>query len=141
MAYTFLVIDGSEGEAARTMQQLAVAQRGAEVLSASSGKGAVALLESRKVVPSLILVDFNLPDMNGIEFLGLVRQTRWLSQTPVAMLSEAVEDRHVVSCYRLGASAFLTKPVQMHELRETLRDFARPSQLLSSAPGSHSAAA
>lgn len=141
MSYTFLVVDKSEGEAARTVQQLAVAQRGAEVLVASSGEGALALLEARRVAPSLIFLDFSLPDMNGIELLGRIRQTRWLSQVAVAMLSQAVEDRQVVSCFRLGVCAFLTKPVQAHELRETLRDFARPSQHLSSLPGRHSAAA
>ena len=140
MSYTFLVVDKSEGEAARTVQQLAAAQRGAEVLVASSGEGALALLEARRVAPSLIFLDFSLPDMNGIELLGRIRQTRWLSQVAVAMLSQAVEDRQVVSCFRLGVCAFLTKPVQAHELRETLGDFARPSQHLSS-PGRHSAAA
>lgn len=141
MSYTFLVIDKSANEAARTLQQLTVAQRGAEVLTATSGQGAIALLEERKLAPSLIFLEFNLPDMNGIEFLGKVRQTRWLSQVPVAMLSEAVEDRHIVSCYRLGLCAFLTKPVQAFELRETLRDFSRPSQHLSGLPGTRSAAA
>ncbi len=141
MPYTFLVVDKSEADAARTMQQLALAQRGAEVLFASSGEGALALLEARKLAPSLIFLDFSLPDMNGIAFLGMIRQTRWLSQAPVAMLSEPVEDRHVVSCFRLGVCAFLTKPVPAHELRETLRDFARPSQHLSLLPDTHSAAA
>jgi len=141
MSYTFLVVDKSANEAARTLQQLAVAQRGAEVLTATSGQGAIALLEERKLALSLIFLEFNLPDMNGIEFLGKVRQTRWLSQVPVAMLSEAVDDRHIVSCYRLGLCAFLTKPVQAFELRETLRDFSRPSQHLSGLPGTRSAAA
>ena len=141
MSYTFLVVDKSEADAARTMQQLAVAQRGAEVLFASSGERALELLEARKLAPSLIFLDFSLPDMNGIAFLGMIRQTRWLSQAPVAMLSEPVEDRHVVSCFRLGVCAFLTKPVQAHELRETLRDCAWPSQHLSLLPDTHSAAA
>lgn len=141
MSYTFLVVDKSEADAARTMQQLAPAQRGSEVLFASSGERALELLEGRKLAPSLIFLDFSLPDMNGIAFLGMIRQTGWLSQVPVAMLSEPVEDRHIVSCFRLGVCAFLTKPVQAHELRETLRDFARPPQHLSSLPGRQSEAA
>ena len=128
MAYSFLVIDGDERVLARSVQQVAAAQRGAEVLSASSGEAALELLEARHCEPSLIFVDFNLPDMNAIEFLGAIRQSRWLSHVPVALLSESVEDRNVVSCYRLGACAFLTKPVQGHELREAVRDFARPAR-------------
>lgn len=134
MSYTFLVVDDVEREAARSVQQLTAAQRGAEVIVVSSGQEALALLEARQIIPSLIFLNFALPDMNGIEFLGHVRQTPWLAQAPVALLTSPISDRDVVSCCRLGASAILTKPVQTHELRETLRDFSRPSQVIGGPP-------
>jgi CheY-like chemotaxis protein len=133
MAWTFLVVDDNEVEAGRAVQQLRAIQPGAEVLSATSGGAAIRLLEERRIVPSLTFVDFSMPGMNGIEFLGQMRQRRWLERAPVAILSEPVDDRHVVNCYRLGACAFLTKPAKTHELRETLRDFAQPSQQMTAA--------
>jgi DNA-binding NarL/FixJ family response regulator len=71
--------------------------------------------------------------MNGIEFLGKVRQRRWLERVPVTLLSEPVDDRIVITCYRLGAAAFLTKPARQYELREAVRDFAIPAERMAAA--------
>lgn len=139
MAWTFLVVDDNEAEAARAVQQLRAIQPAAEILTARDGEEAIHLLEERKIVPSLTFADFAMPGMNGIELLGQMRQRRWLERAPVAILSEPVADRHVVNCYRLGACAFLTKPAKTHELRETLRDYAQPSQQMTAGtavPGS-----
>lgn len=130
MEYLFLVVDSAEREAAQSARQIQAAQRGAEVIVATTGEEALALLARRKVVPSLIFLDFSLPDMNGIEFLGRVRQARWLAQAPVAMLTEPVPDRDVLICHRLGVCAFLTKPVQTFDLRGSIRDYARQARVI-----------
>ena len=133
MAWTFLVVDPNTDEAQRTVQQLRAMQPGAEVLVAGGGDAALALLEDRKLVPSLVFAEFELGDMNGIDLLSAFRHQRWLERVPVAMLTRPVADRHVVSCFRLGVCAFLSKPVPAHELRETARDFARPSLQMNAA--------
>src|SRR5512142_893144 len=133
MAWVFLVVDDNQAEAARLVQQLHAIERGAEVLTASSGQEALSLLEEKRVVPSLTFVEFAMPEMNAIELLGKIRQQRWLELAPVAISADVARDRDVVSCYRLGACAFLTRPVQLHELRETVRDYARPAERMTSA--------
>lgn len=133
MAWTFLIIDHNAEESALTAEQLKRLQPGCDVLTTRSGAAALALLEEQRLVPSLTFLDYSLPDLNGIEFLGSLRHTRWLDGAPVAMLTGPANDRVVVTCYRLGAAAFLTKPVPLHELRETLRAFARPAKRMTSA--------
>ena len=150
MAWTFLVVDHNGVESARTAEQLRRVQPGCDVLMSGSGAAALTLLKERRLVPSLTLLEYTLPDMNGIEFLAELRHTRWLDGAPVAMLSDHVADRLVVTCYRFGVAAFLTKPVALYDLRATLRDFAHPVRLMTSAtvvpasgaahPGSQSAA-
>lgn len=137
MAWSFLVVDESPDEAQRTVQQLRAMQPTAEVLLANSGEAALALLEERKLIPSLIFSEFELGDMNGIELLSAIRHQRWLERVPVAMLTRPVPDRHVVSCFRLGVCAFLSKPVPGHELRETVRDFAVRSVQMTAASVVH----
>ena len=127
MARTFLVIDANEADAARTAGMLRSIEPAATVLLAGDGSAALALLEEQRVVPALTFLDFGSHGMNAMDFLGQVRSRRWLERAPVAMLSRVIADRDVVTCYRLGAAAFLTKPVRVHELRETLRDFALPA--------------
>jgi CheY-like chemotaxis protein len=133
MAWTFLVVDGNELDSAQTAAQLRRLQPSAEILTASDGRTAFDLLETQRLVPSLTFIDFAMPGMNAIEFLGELRRLRWLDKAPIAMLTEPIADRHVVNCYRFGACAFLTKPVPLYHLRETLRDYAEPARRLTAA--------
>ena len=80
-----------------------------------------------------IITDVRMPGMSGIELLGEVRHRRWLERAPVAMLSQPVADKVVVTSYRLGACAFLSKPARAHELREAVRDFAQAPLRMSAA--------
>jgi len=126
MRTLFLVIDGSATDAERTASSLQNIDRTARVLTATTVDGGLALLEERRTVPSLIFLDAQLPDGEAIRLLNEVRAGRsWLQKAPVAMLSNSTDDRLVVTSYRLGACAFLTKPVRTFDLRDTIRDFSR----------------
>ncbi len=130
MKRVFLVVDNLEHEAAATAAQLQRLDPACDVLQAVSGEAAMALLEERRVSPSLVLLEYQLPGMNGIDTIGALRRNRWLDRVPIAMLTTPVADRLVVNCYRLGACAFLTKPVPNHELREVVRDHAIEARLM-----------
>lgn len=132
MQRVFLVVDPRESDAEQTATQLQRIDPGAEVLRASSGEAAVALLEERRISPSLVFLEYNLPGLNGIDTIGALRRTRWLDRVPIAMLTDVIADRLVVNCYRLGACAFLTKPVLNHELREVVRDHGTVARQMSS---------
>ncbi len=103
---------------------------GWEVLGAGSGPGGLALLEDRRIAPSLIFADFAMPGMNMIQFLGAVRGRRWLDGVRVAVLTGSAADRDIVTCYRLGACAFASKPVNRHELRAVIGDWSRPAKAI-----------
>jgi CheY-like chemotaxis protein len=127
MRSSFLIIDPHSNEAEQTRRMLERIQPRAEIRQANSGNEALSLLAQWRTAPSLVFVEFGLPDMTAIELLGQFRQERWLEGTPVALLSQMVDDRVIVHCYRLGASAFLAKPVKAHELRDVIREFGRPT--------------
>ncbi|MCC6388225.1 MAG: response regulator [Dehalococcoidia bacterium] len=133
MRHTFLVVDSQPSDLENTARQLKLVVPGAEILTAPSAEAALALLEEQRIVPSMIFVDYHLPGMSGIEMLGEVRHRRWLERAPVAMLSQPVADKVVVTSYRLGACAFLSKPARAHELREAVRDFAQAALRMSAA--------
>lgn len=133
MKWTFLVVDDNETELRGTTAQLARVYPGAEMLTASSGSAALTLLEERRIIPSLMLVDFAMPGMNAVEFLSELKMRRWLERAPVIVVSEPIADRHIVTCYRMGAASFLAKPVHQFELRQAIREFARPAQQMAAA--------
>ena len=127
----FLVIDPNEADGTRTVKQLTTVIPVSEATWVPSAETALALLESQRLVPSLIFSALELPGMTGLELLGEIRLRRWLERAPVAILSELASDRQIIASYRLGACAFLAKPVRPHELREAVRDFGIPAVQLS----------
>ncbi len=130
MARIYLLVDADENDATRFAQQLRAIEPGCEVLLAGSGPAGLALLEERRVAPSLVFADLATPGMNIIQFLGAVHGRTWLEGVRVAVLTRTVADNDVMTCYRLGACAFMTKPVRRHELRAVIGDWARPARML-----------
>jgi len=128
MARIYLLVDANEHDAARFAQLLCTVEPGCEVLCADSGPDALALLEERRVAPSLIFADFAMPGMNMVQFLAAVRSRPWLDGVRVAVLISSIADKDVVTCYRLGACTFVTRPANRHELREVVQEWARDSR-------------
>ena len=62
--------------------------------------------------PGLILLDINLPKMNGLEVLTHIKQDRTLRRIPVIMLTASKRDEDVLKSYDNGANSFLQKPVE-----------------------------
>jgi CheY-like chemotaxis protein len=63
--------------------------------------------------PDLILLDLNMPRMNGREFLSIIKADEDLKAIPVVILTTSDVERDVVASYQLGASGYITKPVDM----------------------------
>ena len=72
--------------------------------------------------PDLVLVDYKMPEMNGIEFIKQFRANPVLNHVPVIMIT-SIEDRNVrYEALEAGATDFLTKPVDHHECRARCRN-------------------
>lgn len=70
--------------------------------------------------PDLILLDLNLPNVNGLEVLRRVRASKDLSTIPVIMLSASDRDEDVVKSYELGANAYIVKPVEFEKFQHAI---------------------
>jgi CheY-like chemotaxis protein len=85
---------------------------------AENGLEALAMLRSQngknQIVPPfrrLILLDLNMPKMNGLEFLHQLRADPELKSTPVVVLTTSAEDRDRLEAYNLNVAGYLLKPV------------------------------
>ena len=80
--------------------------------------------------PGLIILDLQLPAINGLELLKLIRQTpanvhtEWKT-IPIAILSGAAQQEDINRCYQAGANSFLIKPVEFEELHTLLEIMCR----------------
>lgn len=62
--------------------------------------------------PDLILMDINMPVLDGIETLKQIREDKKLDSVPVIMLTTSDSNMDVKQCYQMGANAYVTKPVE-----------------------------
>ncbi len=88
---------------------------GHESVPASNGVDAFEQLKQHEDV-RLILLDWNMPEMNGIEFLREIKVRPVLSEIPVIMLTTESERRKMIEAIEAGAKHYLTKPFQPETL-------------------------
>ena len=102
-----LVVDDEEPN--RDLLSRRLKRAGYEVATASSGPEALAHLDSHEI--ATVLLDVQMPGMDGLEVLGAIRR-RWTdAQLPVLMVTAKVENHDIVMALERGASDYITKPV------------------------------
>lgn len=82
--------------------------------------GPEALERMRRSVPDVVLLDLNLPGMDGRQILTAMRETPELLDVPVIVLTSSASPDDVRWCYRNGASAYVRKVGDFHAFREAL---------------------
>lgn len=73
--------------------------------------------------PGVLLLDINLPKVDGFEVLHWIKETPGLKRMPVVMLTTSSRDEDRLRSYDLGANAYMTKPVGMEKLTQALLAF------------------
>ena len=86
------------------------------------GKSALDYLRDSSHVPTLILLDINLPCYSGLEILSLMRKLDHLRGIPIIMFSSSQLDEEIKAAYRLGANSYVAKPSSHVELESTIGD-------------------
>ena len=71
--------------------------------------------------PDLILLDLNLPRIDGKQVLREIRADEKLKEIPVVMLTTSAEERDIIESYRLGVNAYITKPVEVQDFMESVQ--------------------
>lgn len=73
--------------------------------------------------PCIILLDLNMPIMNGIEFLQAVKNDILLKRIPVVVLTTSKEEQDKISSFDLGVAGYMAKPVDYRHFVEVMRTF------------------
>lgn len=97
----------------------ALEQSGVSVLIATSGQSALAIID--RITPDLILLDAVMPGMDGFETCRRLKANPAASQVPVIFMTGLTETEHVVNALDSGGVDYLTKPINIDELRARIR--------------------
>jgi len=71
--------------------------------------------------PALILLDLNLPDMNGVDILAKIKNDEVLKRTPVVVLTTTDDKVEIQRCYDMGCNVYITKPVNYEAFADAIR--------------------
>jgi two-component system, response regulator len=94
-----------------------VARDGAEAIAALSMES----IEGYGDLPAVILLDLNLPKVDGIEVLRHIRAAERTRLVPVVILTSSEEERGVIESYKLGANSYIRKPVDFAEFIDAMK--------------------
>jgi chemotaxis protein histidine kinase CheA/FixJ family two-component response regulator len=116
-----LVVDDSL--TVRRASQRLLERHGYEVALARDGIEGLALLRERR--PAAVLLDIEMPRMDGFELLAAVRDDSQLRDLPIVMITSRIADRHRQRARQLGVSAYMGKPYPEEELVSLLSGLCR----------------
>lgn len=114
-----IVIDDSR--AIRMILANTLAELGYEVSQAANGKEGLAVVERESDPISLILVDWNMPEMNGLEFVKHLRANARYSSIPLMMVTTETEISQMVAALEAGANEYVMKPFTKEIIADKLR--------------------
>lgn len=123
-----LIVEDEPGDA--RLMQLALRNGGFAIEMNAAGDGVEALQMLRREGerfraaprPDLILLDLNMPRLDGRECLAALKQDESLRDIPVVILTTSEVERDVLTSYTLGAAGFITKPMDVIKFIAAIRD-------------------
>jgi CheY-like chemotaxis protein len=135
-----LLVEDDPGDALLVREALADDERIDEISVASDGVFALERLnDSELPLPDLILLDLNLPRMDGRELLAEIKREPRFAPIPVVVLTTSDAERDVLRSYELHANAFVTKPRDLNRFLSVVREIDRFFVTIAKLPGRASA--
>jgi|TARA_B100000767_G_C19472366_1_gene412683 CheY-like chemotaxis protein len=81
------------------------------ITEANNGEDALKILESKDKLPDIILLDLNMPKINGLEFLETLKADDVLRYIPTIILTTSSNKKDLLECYKLGIAGYVLKPL------------------------------
>ncbi|MDR3713482.1 MAG: response regulator [Puia sp.] len=107
---------------------------GEEALNFLFAKGAYEKTRDLASPPRIILLDIQMPKVNGLEVLQQVKSDPRTKMTPVVVLTSSKQDPDIQKCYALGANSYIVKPVSFERFADAIRDLGYYWLILNTPP-------
>jgi len=134
-----LIIDDSPSDAELAVQAFKQSRLSNEITVVTDGREALSYLRKKgkyadAIRPDLILLDLNLPKLDGYSVLKEIKQDEELKAIPVVILTTSEDEKDVQIAYELQASAFITKPVDFLKFVSVAKDIQQFYFVLATLP-------
>ena len=121
-----LLVEDNEADVELTRETFEGSKLNVELTVATDGVEAMEYLSGRKVMnrgerPDLILLDLNLPKVDGRQVLTKIKDDDALKKIPVVVLTSSDAEADVCASYQLGANCFITKPGDFRKYQDVVQ--------------------
>lgn len=114
-ALNILLIEDDEIEVMKFNRVLSKLKIAHKIVEANNGEEAITILKEKEIIPDIIVLDLNMPKINGIEFLGILKSDDYLKYIPAIVLTTSSNRSDLLECYRIGIAGYLLKPLKYDE--------------------------
>ncbi|MHA1727332.1 MAG: response regulator [Promethearchaeota archaeon] len=130
MPISILLVEDNPDHQELILEALEEANMGENIIVKSDGELAWdflnTLLESykknqRKNLPKIILLDINLPKLNGLELLKMIKQNPFLKIIPVVILTTSRNESDILEAYNNHANSYLSKPIDFDKFSRMIK--------------------
>ncbi|AWG20468.1 response regulator [Flavobacterium faecale] len=119
-ALNILLIEDDEIEVMKFNRVVGSMKVNHKIIEANNGEDAIEILKIKDVVPDIIVLDLNMPKINGIEFLGILKADDYLKYIPTIILSTSNNQKDLLECYRIGIAGYVIKPLKYDDYVERI---------------------
>ena len=85
------------------------------IIEANNGEEALKILHKKEELPDIILLDLNMPKLNGIEFLSILKNDEVLKYIPTVILTTSNNQKDLLECYKIGIAGYVLKPLKYED--------------------------
>jgi CheY-like chemotaxis protein len=85
------------------------------IIEANNGEEALDFLEKKEMLPDIILLDLNMPKINGLEFLAILKKHDTLKYIPTIILTTSNNQKDLLECYKIGVAGYVLKPLRYED--------------------------
>lgn len=117
---TILLIEDDQIEIMKFNRILTKIDSEHEIIEANNGEDALNILSNKEALPSLILLDLNMPKVNGIEFLKILKNDEALKYIPTVILTTSNNYKDMLECYKIGIAGYMVKPLKYEDYKNKL---------------------
>lgn len=83
-----------------------------QVIDSNNGFDAIQVLTTKGIIPDIIILDLNMPKINGIEFLTVLKNDEQLKYIPAIILTTSNNPKDIHECYKIGIAGYIVKPLK-----------------------------
>lgn len=114
-ALNILLIEDDAIEVMKFNRVLSTLGLNHKIIEANNGEEALEILKIKDTIPDIIILDLNMPKINGIEFLKILKNDSYLRYIPAIILTTSNNHRDVLECYKIGIAGYVLKPLKYED--------------------------